>query len=132
DEKDSQQSGQPLSLYFHLPFCETLCWFCGCTKVITRDRASADRYLDYLEKEMELTSALLHPESEVVQLHFGGGTPTFLTPEQLRRLGRMLKAFFRFHPECESGVEVDPRRLIRDHIKALREIGCNRASLGVQ
>jgi len=132
DVKKPGAKGRALSLYVHLPFCETSCWFCGCTKVITRDRSSADRYLDYLEKEIALTAPLIEPGREVVQLHFGGGTPTFLTPEQLRRLGRMLRSAFRFSADCESGVEVDPRRLTRDHIEALREIGCNRASLGVQ
>lgn len=124
--------GRDLSLYIHLPFCETLCWFCGCTKVITRDRSSADRYLDYLEREIRLTAPLIHPGREVVQVHFGGGTPTFLTPEQLGRLGSMLYEAFRFHPNCEFGVEIDPRRLSLEHIQALRAIGCNRASLGVQ
>lgn len=132
DMGGTQKTGQPLSLYVHLPFCETSCWFCGCTKVITRDRSSADRYLDYLEKEVRLTIPFVEPGREVVQLHFGGGTPTFLTPAQLRRLGRILHGAFHFHPACESGVEVDPRRLTPDHIAALREIGCNRASLGVQ
>lgn len=132
DLRNSRHPSRPLSLYIHLPFCETACWFCGCTKVITRDRSSADRYLDYLEKEIRLTARLIDPAREVIQLHFGGGTPTFLTPGQLRQLGRMLHDNFRFHKDCESGVEIDPRRLDRDHITALREIGCNRASLGVQ
>lgn len=132
DVTDNRGANQPLSLYIHLPFCETQCWFCGCTKVITRDRSSADRYLDYLEKEINLTAPLLPRGREVVQLHFGGGTPTFLTPDQLRRLGRILRRSFGFHADCESSVEIDPRRLSREHIAALREIGCNRASLGVQ
>ncbi|MEX2380977.1 MAG: oxygen-independent coproporphyrinogen III oxidase [Opitutales bacterium] len=125
-------AANPISLYIHLPFCETACWFCGCTKVITKDRSSADRYLDYLEKEIAFTAERIQPNQPVVQLHFGGGTPTFLSPDQLRRLGVMLHRFFRFAPDCEAGVEIDPRRLTREHIVALREIGCNRASLGVQ
>lgn len=122
----------PLSIYFHLPFCESNCWFCGCTKVITRDRSAADRYLDALEKEILLTRELLNPGRQVVQLHFGGGTPTFLTPDQLRRLGGIIHRYFNFSPDAECGVEIDPRRLTHEHIVALREIGFNRASLGVQ
>lgn len=132
DVRKTQEPDRPFSLYIHLPFCETACWFCGCTKIITRDSSSADRYLDYLEKEIRLTVPLLHPEREVKQLHFGGGTPTFLTPKQLGRLDGILHEHFRFHPDCESSVEIDPRRLSREHITALRKIGCNRASLGVQ
>lgn len=132
DPADSGGPKRPLSLYAHLPFCESACWFCGCTKVITRDRSSADRYLDYLEREIGLIAERADLSRELVQLHFGGGTPTFLTPEQLRRLGRILHRGFRFAESCESGVEIDPRRLSREHIAALREIGCNRASLGVQ
>ncbi len=125
-------SRKPISLYLHLPFCETACWFCGCTKVVTKDRGAADRYLDYLEKEISLTAASLDGERPVTQLHFGGGTPTFLSPEQLRRLGSILHKSFRFDADCEASVEIDPRRLTRDHIVALHEMGCNRASLGVQ
>ncbi len=132
DIRSARNLHSPLSLYFHLPFCESNCWFCGCTKIITRDHSSADRYLDYLEKEMLLTRDLLNPEREVVQIHLGGGTPTFFTPSQLRRLGEMIHRTFRVSPDAENGVEIDPRRLSREHIVALREIGFNRASLGVQ
>lgn len=132
DIRAARDSTDPISIYFHLPFCESACWFCGCTKIITRDRASADRYLDYLEKEIRLTRALLNPAREVAQLHFGGGTPTFLTPEQLRRLGGIIHRNFRFTADAECGVEIDPRRLSREHIAALADIGFNRASLGVQ
>ena len=132
DLERAQDPEKPFSLYIHLPFCESNCWFCGCTKVITRDRSAADRYLDYLEKEITLTAPYIHPKRPVGQLHFGGGTPTFLTAEQILRLGRMLRSVFHFDPDCESGVEVDPRRLERKQIEALRAIGCNRASLGVQ
>jgi oxygen-independent coproporphyrinogen III oxidase len=132
DLKKDRTNTAPLSLYLHLPFCESSCWFCGCTKVITRDRSSADRYLDYLEKEISLTAELLNPNRQVVQMHFGGGTPTFLTPKQIRRLGAIVHRYFRFVADAECGVEIDPRRLAREHIEALHDIGCNRASLGVQ
>lgn len=123
---------QKLSLYFHIPFCFSLCWYCGCTKIITRDQDRGDLYLNYLEKEIELVKRTIHPESSVKQIHFGGGTPTFLTPAQLRRLGELIQSGFTVHDDVEFSVEIDPRRCEEDHIKALSDIGCNRASLGVQ
>lgn len=126
------QSERELSLYFHLPFCQTLCWFCGCTTVITTDQARSGKYLEYLQKEMDLVAPLLNPKRKVVQLHFGGGTPTFLLPDELRLLGRMIHSRFNVAEDVEAGVEIDPRRIVQDHIKALREIGFTRASLGVQ
>src|SRR5256886_1144208 len=80
-----------LSLYFHLPFCQSLCWFCGCTTVITNQQGQSATYLKYLEKEIDLMAPLLNPKRKAVQLHFGGGTPTFLLPEEIRSLGRMIK-----------------------------------------
>ncbi len=130
--RDPAAAERPLSLYLHLPFCESNCWFCGCTKIITRDHSSADRYLDYLEKEVSLIAKLIDPNRQVVQLHLGGGTPTFFSAEQLERLGRILKSTFIFHPESENGVEIDPRHLNPEQVKALRSLGFNRASLGVQ
>lgn len=120
------------SLYIHIPFCFSLCWYCGCTKVITKDQDRGDTYLDYMEKEMKLVSDHLHPESSLKQIHFGGGTPTFLTPDQLLRLGKLIRLYFDIHPHPEFSVEIDPRRVTEDHVKALTQIGCNRASLGVQ
>lgn len=121
-----------LSLYFHLPFCETLCWFCGCTTVITADYSKSATYVEYLGREMAAIRPLLNPNRRAVQLHFGGGSPTFCKPEHLRRLGDLIRRHFQFAPDIEAGVEVDPRRLTRDHLVALREIGFNRASMGVQ
>jgi oxygen-independent coproporphyrinogen III oxidase len=125
-------SARELSLYFHIPFCQTLCWYCGCTTVIGKNRARTTRYLDTLDQEMARKSRHLNPDREVVQLHFGGGTPTFLTPEELRRLGASIHRHFRFSNDIEAAVEIDPRRIGKDHIQALRDIGFNRASLGVQ
>jgi oxygen-independent coproporphyrinogen-3 oxidase len=125
-------SGRDLSLYFHLPFCESLCWFCGCTTVITTDHKVSGKYLDYLGKEMALMGALIDPKRKVTQLHFGGGTPTFLAPDELRRLGKMIHAQFQFSEDLEAGVEIDPRHVTKEHVLALREIGFNRASMGVQ
>ncbi len=129
---ENNRGPRDLSLYFHLPFCETLCWFCGCTTVITLDHGKSADYIDRLAQEMDLMLPLLHPDRKAVQLHFGGGTPTFSTPEQLRRLGEAIHQRFTFADNLEAGVEVDPRRLTRDHVAALREIGFNRASMGVQ
>lgn len=120
------------SLYFHLPFCRSLCWYCGCTKIITRDQKQADEYLDYIEKEIRLIAETLHQKSTIKQIHFGGGTPTFLTPDQLRRLGTMIRTHFPLDGKLEFSVEIDPRHCTKEHISALSEIGCNRASLGVQ
>ena len=128
----NNRSERDLSLYFHLPFCQTLCWFCGCTTVITTDQRKSGDYIKYLEREMDLMKPLLNPKRQAVQLHFGGGTPTFSLPDEIRRLGDMIHSRFVMAPDIEAGVEVDPRRLTREHLKALREVGFNRASMGVQ
>jgi oxygen-independent coproporphyrinogen-3 oxidase len=128
----NNRTGRGLSLYFHIPFCETLCWFCGCTTVITTNHGQAGSYLDHLEKEVARMAMLLDCNREVVQLHWGGGSPTFLHPDEIRRLGGIIRKHFKFSGNIEAGVEIDPRRLTREHILALREIGFNRASLGVQ
>ncbi|PWU15553.1 MAG: oxygen-independent coproporphyrinogen III oxidase [Verrucomicrobia bacterium] len=121
-----------LSLYFHLPFCYSLCWYCGCTTVITADQKKSGDYIKYLEREMDLVRPLLNPRRKVVQMHFGGGTPTFSMPDEIRRLGQLIHSRFDFASDFEAGVEVDPRRIGRDHVVALREVGFNRASMGVQ
>lgn len=130
--RDNQNPNEPLSLYFHLPFCETRCWFCGCNTVITKRRGAAGEYLEWLIKEVQLTARLMNPQRPVAQIHFGGGTPTFFPPDELRRLGALIHEQFNVTPECEFSVEVDPRRLTLDHVRALQEIGANRASLGIQ
>ncbi|PYJ08906.1 MAG: oxygen-independent coproporphyrinogen III oxidase [Verrucomicrobia bacterium] len=129
---ENNRAERDLSLYFHIPFCETLCWFCGCTTVITLNHSQGQIYLDYLEKEIAQMSTLLNPRRKVVQLHWGGGSPTFLSPDEIRRLGEIIHRHFTFAEDIEAGVEIDPRRLGRDHVVALREVGFNRASLGVQ
>jgi oxygen-independent coproporphyrinogen-3 oxidase len=130
--RTNNQVPSDLSLYFHLPFCYSLCWFCGCTTVITADQSKSGEYVKYLEREMDLVKPLLNPNRKVVQLHFGGGTPTFSKPDEIRRLGQSIHSRFAFAPDIEAGVEVDPRRIGRDHIAALREVGFNRGSMGVQ
>lgn len=130
--RENNQSERDLSLYFHLPFCESLCWFCGCTTVITTDHSKAATYIDYLRRELSLLQPLLNPRRKVTQLHFGGGTPTFSPPDQLRALGELIRSRFEFAPDIEAGCEIDPRGLTPEHLKALRDIGFNRASIGVQ
>src|SRR2546427_12365694 len=129
---ENNRSERDLSLYSHIPFCETLCWFCGCTTVITANHRQGQTYIDYLEKEMKQMATLLNPRRKVVQLHWGGGSPTFLSPDEIRRLGELIRQHFKFAENIEAGVEIDPRRLTRDHVVALREAGFNRASFGVQ
>ena len=129
---DNRPGCGPLSLYFHLPFCETQCWYCGCNTVVTRRREAASEYVDDLAREIGLTASRIASARQVRQLHFGGGTPTFLPPDELARLGLLIHEHFSVHPECEFGVEIDPRRLTAEHVQALRVIGANRASIGVQ
>jgi oxygen-independent coproporphyrinogen-3 oxidase len=129
---ENNKTDRDLSLYFHIPFCETLCWFCGCTTVITLNHSQGQTYINYLEKEVAQMATLINPRRKAVQLHFGGGSPTFLAPDEIRRLGDIIHKHFTFSPDIEAGVEIDPRRLTRDHVVALREVGFNRASLGVQ
>jgi oxygen-independent coproporphyrinogen III oxidase len=130
EERNRQPAN--ISLYFHVPFCFSLCWYCGCTKIIAKDTDRGDLYIDYLVKEMDLIAQTLHPDSKVIQLHMGGGTPTFLRPDQLRRLGKEVEKRFDYHSAIEFSVEIDPRTCSKEHVEALASIGCNRASLGVQ
>lgn len=126
------REAEKLSLYFHIPFCFSLCWYCGCTKIITKDTDRGDSYIDYLEKEMDLMLKTIGVNVPVTQVHFGGGTPTFLRPDQILRLGEAIHSRFEIESSAEISVEIDPRKCSRDHVSALKSIGCNRASLGVQ
>ena len=128
----NNRTARDLSVYFHIPFCETLCWFCGCTTVITLNHDQGLHYVDCLGREVAQMAKRINPARKTVQLHLGGGSPTFLRPDEIRRLGEIIHQHFTFSPDIEAGVEVDPRRLTRDHMVALREIGFNRASMGVQ
>lgn len=121
-----------LSLYVHFPFCDTLCYFCGCTMMVTRDRHRINEYLHYLKKEIDMVAPLLAPQRRVVQVHWGGGTPTHLSPEQLLDIGEYIKHRFALHPEAEMSVEIDPRELTQRHLGTLRHLGFNRMSMGVQ
>ena len=123
----------PLSLYTHLPFCEALCYFCGCTVVITGTRHSLeDAYLETLEREIDWVADRAGAGRPVAQFHLGGGTPTYFAPERLRRLVQKFRSRFPFASDAEIGVEVDPRVTTREHLRALAELGFNRLSLGVQ
>lgn len=127
-----EQGDGPLSLYFHLPFCETLCWFCGCHQITTLDRDRGNDYLDLLEKELELFAEHMPAGREAVQMHFGGGTPNFFTGKQIDRLGAMIDRHFTFAADAEKSVELDPRRLTAEHVEAFARMGLTRASFGVQ
>ena len=122
---------KPLSLYVHIPFCHKLCYFCACNKIITRHQHKVDIYLDYLEKEIKYRSALFK-QRKVTQIHWGGGTPTYLNEEQSLRLMAMLRKHFDVSDEAEISIEMDPREIELDMLDHLRAIGFNRISMGIQ
>ncbi len=130
----SNQSNRDLSLYFHLPFCDTICYYCACNKIITKDRSKADPYLQHLHKEIAMQGALFDKSRKVNQLHWGGGTPTFISHEQMRELMDVTRTHFNLHDDDsgEYSIEIDPREVTADSIALLRDIGFNRMSLGVQ
>lgn len=126
------RANAPLSLYFHIPFCENVCLYCGCNVIYTANHRRAAPYLELLRREMDLVQAKLDPARPVDQLHLGGGTPTFLAPEELRDLCDEIRRRFRFSLQAELSIELDPRVTNLEHIDVLAEAGFNRASLGVQ
>lgn len=126
------ENAADLSLYFHFPFCESLCYFCGCNMKVSRDRNLINEYNEELKKEIEIISPLISKKRKVRQMHWGGGTPSHLTPGEIRDVGKFIKERFVFAEDIEASVEIDPRLLTREHMRAFREIGFNRASLGVQ
>jgi oxygen-independent coproporphyrinogen III oxidase len=124
---------RPVSLYFHLPFCASLCWYCGCATVISDNADKKERYTGLLLREFAQRSAAIHADRPVVQVHLGGGTPTAMSPEQLERLGRAVWSRLRPAPDAEISVEVDPRRTTAAHLDSLiAGLGVNRLSFGVQ
>jgi len=134
--KQSRQaaSPQPLSLYFHLPFCDTVCYYCGCSKVVTKNREKASPYLQRLHREIEMQSRLFDSDRPVDQLHWGGGTPTFISHDEMTALMRVTRQFFNLHDDDtgEYSIEIDPREVTNETLALLRELGFNRMSLGVQ
>jgi oxygen-independent coproporphyrinogen-3 oxidase len=132
DHRDRIERDKPLSLYVHLPFCASICYYCACNKVITKDHSKSAQYLDYLEKEIRLQTSYLPNSRHVTQMHFGGGTPTFLNASELSRLMRMLRDNFDFANDGEYAIEIDPRSADAKTIHLLSDLGFNRMSIGVQ
>jgi len=132
--RESRESGRPLSLYVHVPFCARLCYYCACNKIVTKRREKSPPYLGRLAAEAERQSQLFGSDRLVEQLHFGGGTPTFLNPGELRELMQTLRRHFRLRDDDlgDYSIEIDPRELVPDTLPTLRDIGFNRVSLGVQ
>lgn len=123
---------RPLSLYFHIPFCNTICYYCACNKIITKDHGRSAKYLKYLDKEIGLQAQYLGGSRQVTQLHLGGGTPTFLSHDELRQLMASVRARFTLVPNGEYSIEVDPRKVDHATVSLLAELGFNRMSVGVQ
>src|SRR6266446_4223074 len=128
----AERAKTPVSLYMHIPFCESLCLFCACNVVIQKDKSVAPPYLDILKRETERISRSVSKDRSVVQFHWGGGTPTYLTPEQIEDLFGFTREHFQFASDSEIGIEVDPRVTSRQHLETLREVGFNRLSMGIQ
>jgi len=123
---------RPLALYVHLPFCDTICYYCACNKIITKDHGRSAKYLKYLDREIGLVAGHLKEDRVVSQMHWGGGTPTFLSEAELAELMQILRAEFRFDPAGEYAIEVDPRKVSAERVALLAQLGMNRISLGVQ
>ena len=130
----SNSTSRTLSLYFHIPFCDTICFYCACNKIATKDRSLGTAYIDRLCREIALQSDLFASERQVEQLHWGGGTPTFLSQDEMRKLMRVTREQFNLVDDKagEFAIEIDPREANAETIQMLREIGFNRLSLGVQ
>jgi oxygen-independent coproporphyrinogen-3 oxidase len=123
---------RPLSLYFHIPFCKSICYYCACNKVITKDHGRSQKYIQYLAREIEMQSEALTGSHEVAQLHWGGGTPTFLAPDEMRQLMDATRRHFKLRADGEYSIEIDPRGVAAQTIALLAELGFNRVSIGVQ
>ena len=130
--ENNHDNSAPLSLYLHIPFCDTLCYFCGCTTIITQNREKISEYLVALKKEIDTTASFIGKERKVVQMAWGGGTPSYLTPEEISGLSNFMRERFTFSDDAEISVEIDPRELTFEHLKAFVESGATRFSLGVQ
>src|SRR4029450_6767260 len=129
---DEIEASDGLSLYVHVPFCDSLCHFCACNKLITPDHTRAAGYLDTIEREIEAVRAATRVPRAATQLHWGGGTPTWLAPDEIQRLFRSLSEAFPLRAAAEISIEVDPRVTTREHVDVLAECGFNRISMGVQ
>ena len=133
-DREMLESVAPLSLYLHIPFCQNICYYCACNKIVTRDRSVARTYLDYLHKEIQMQGELIGKRRTVMQLHLGGGTPTFLDGAELTELMHTLAMNFCLtdHQQREYSIEIDPRSVTEDSLALLKGLGFNRISLGVQ
>ena len=130
---EAQDSSRPLSLYFHLPFCRNACYFCGCNVVFTSKEDKMLRYMEYLKRELDILIKHVDTSREVIQMHFGGGTPTFFSAEQLEEIIKMIKSHFKnFRSDAEISCEIDPRHINEDQMKVMSEQGFNRVSFGIQ
>jgi len=130
---ESQEKSRPLSLYFHLPFCRNACYFCGCNVVFTSKEDKMLRYMDYLKRELEILSKHVDCSREVLQMHFGGGTPTFFTAPQLKEIIDEIKSYFKnFRDDAEISCEIDPRHINEEQMRVMSETGFNRVSFGIQ
>ncbi len=130
--EEAESAKSSVSLYVHIPFCESLCLFCACNVVIQKNKEVAPPYLDVLKRETERISRSISRDRPVVQFHWGGGTPTYLSPEQIEDLFEFTREHFRFAPDSEIGIEVDPRVTSQEHLETLRRMGFNRLSMGIQ
>jgi len=130
--QEAERAKSPVSLYMHIPFCESLCLFCACNVIIQKDKRVSPPYLDILKREVEHISRSVSSDRPVVQFHWGGGTPTYLTPAQIEELFGFTREHFTFAPDAEIGIEVDPRVTSREHLETLRNLGFNRLSMGIQ
>jgi oxygen-independent coproporphyrinogen-3 oxidase len=129
----AQDSSRPISLYFHLPFCRNACYFCGCNVVFTSKEDKMIRYMDYLKRELKILSKHVDCKREVLQMHFGGGTPTFFTAPQLKEIINEIKSYFKnFRSDAEVSCEIDPRHINEAQMKVMSEAGFNRVSFGIQ
>jgi oxygen-independent coproporphyrinogen-3 oxidase len=129
---EANAAKSPVSLYMHIPFCESLCLFCACNVIIQKNKSVSPPYLDILKREVEHVSRNVSTDRPVVQFHWGGGTPTYLTPPQIEDLFLFTQVHFHFAPDAEIGIEVDPRVTSREHLETLRKLGFNRLSMGIQ
>lgn len=129
---NNAETKAPLSLYFHLPYCDTLCYFCGCNMIITRNRDRIREYINYIKKEIDLLKKYLSEDRIAVQHHWGGGTPTHLFPDEINDLASYINSKFQFADNSEISCEIDPRELKREHLEALKNNGFNRISMGIQ
>ena len=132
DALASRDVSAPLSLYVHVPFCNTVCYYCACNKVITKNHDHSAKYIRYVEKEIGIVGGLVEGSPPVIQLHWGGGTPTFLSHDEMGALMGALRRQFRFAPDAEVSIEVDPRKVDAATIRYLAELGFNRISVGIQ